>query len=91
MFERQGCPWCRAWDREVGPVYPKTPEGQRAPLRRVDVEAERPADLRQVADIRATPTFVVMEGGRETGRILGYPGDDMFWGLLDQIIAKLPR
>ena len=24
MFRRDGCPWCAKWDREIGPIYPKT-------------------------------------------------------------------
>lgn len=91
MFERQGCPYCAAWNREIAPIYPKTAEGQRFPLRRVDIHAERPEDLRPLGPIALTPTFVVLDQGREVGRIQGYPGDDMFWGLLDQIIAKLPQ
>lgn len=91
MFERQGCPWCRAWHREVGPAYPKTTEARLAPLRRVDVGGPRPADLKFLGPIRATPTFVVVHGGREYGRIEGYPGDDMFWGLLAPMVNRLPR
>lgn len=90
MFESPGCPWCEAWDEEVGVVYHKTEAGRRAPLRRVMIEAPRPADLAQVDGIVYTPTFVVIHDGREVGRILGYPGDNHFWGLLDMILADLP-
>ncbi len=38
MFERAGCPWCRNWDREIATIYPKTPEGAKAPLRRVSLD-----------------------------------------------------
>jgi len=90
MFESKGCAWCAAWDRDIAPVYPKTDEGNRLPLRRVDIDDARPDDLREFPAIRLTPTFVVLDQGREVGRIQGYPGDDMFWGLLDRIIARLP-
>lgn len=89
MFEEQGCVWCRRWDAEVGVAYPKTPEGRRAPLRRVDIHGPKPADIALTAPVRATPTFVLVENGREIGRITGYPGADFFWGLLEQILAKL--
>ncbi len=29
MYRREGCSWCLAWDREIGPIYGKTPVGQR--------------------------------------------------------------
>ena len=39
MFEQAGCAWCAAFDREIAPIYAKTDEGLRAPLRRVDIAA----------------------------------------------------
>ena len=90
MFEQAGCEWCAAWDRQIGPIYPKTAEGRRAPLRRVDLHADRPGDLRDIQAVRFTPTFVLIDGGREVGRIRGYPGEDFFWGLLGDLIGRLP-
>ena len=63
----------------------------RAPLRRVDITQEWPSDLDFVARERFTPTFVLIEDGREIDRLRGYPGDEFFWYLLDQMIAKLPQ
>ena len=89
MFESPTCDWCAAWEREVGVVYDKTEEGQRAPLRRVSLAEERPADLEGVSGVVYTPTFVLMENGAERGRILGYPGEANFWGLLGELISRL--
>jgi thioredoxin-related protein len=91
MFESAICEWCEAWNEEIGPIYPKTSEGRRAPLRRVDIYDERPADLRHIEGVRFTPTFVLIDDrGAEVGRINGYPGEDFFWGLLSELLAKLP-
>ena len=89
MFEEAGCSWCAVWDEEIAPIYPKTPEGKIAPLRRVDLHGSRPEDLRKLKGIRYTPTFVLVVGGQEIGRIQGYPGEDFFWGLLGKLIAQL--
>jgi thioredoxin-related protein len=89
MFEAAGCPYCARWNREVAPIYPKTVEGKRAPLRRVDIAAPRPADLAAIGGVVYTPTFVLMDGGREIGRIVGYGGDEIFWSLLTDLVAKL--
>ena len=35
-----------------------------------------------------TPTFLLMSDSREIGRIEGYPGEDFFWALLNQILDK---
>ncbi len=90
MIEEIGCWWCEKWDEEIGVMYHKTPEGRRAPLRRVDMHGPLPADLAFLNKGRYTPTFVLVDGGREIGRIRGYPGDDFFWGLLGQMLERLP-
>jgi len=87
MFERAGCVWCARWDRDVGAVYAQTPEGRMAPLRRVDVGAGRIDEPGLAAPVRYTPTFVLIDRGREIGRITGYIGDDAFWGLLGKMLA----
>lgn len=89
MFEDAGCVWCARFNAEIAPIYPKTDEGKRAPLRRLDSGAALPADLAFIARERLTPLFVLVDGGREVGRIRGYPGEDNFWGLLDVLMKKL--
>jgi alkylhydroperoxidase family enzyme len=89
MFEQAGCAWCEAFDREIAPVYGKTEEGLRAPLRRVDIDRQVPPDLGFIEVERLTPLFVLVDRGREIGRIRGYPGEDHFWGLLGVLMKKL--
>ena len=91
VFESEGCPYCVAWDREVGKIFHLTDEGRVLELRRVELEQERPADLRHIMGIRFTPTFVVLDGAREVGRIVGYIGQDQFWGLLGEILQTIKR
>ena len=90
MLEEAGCPWCDMWEEEVGVVYHKTPEGKRAPLRRLDIHKPLPAELKFLVKGRYTPTFVLIENGRDIGRIRGYPGEDFFWGLLGKLLERLP-
>lgn len=89
MFESPGCHWCAKWHAEVGQGYPKTEEGQRAPLRVVQISAAASAGVALVTPVTVTPTFVLVDGGRETGRIVGYPGADFFWGMFEQLLQKL--
>lgn len=90
MFELRGCQWCERWRREVGVAYPNTPEGRRAPLRTVDIQAA-PEGVRLASPVRFSPTFVLVDGsGREVGRIEGYPGADFFWGLYGNLLRRLP-
>ena len=89
MFEQAGCAWCEAFDRDIAPIYGKTEEGRRAPLRRLDVAQNLPPDLAFLDVERLTPLFVLVDRGREIGRIRGYPGEDHFWGLLGVLMKKL--
>ncbi|MBP1093984.1 thioredoxin-related protein [Bradyrhizobium japonicum] len=88
MFERAGCVWCARFNAEIAPIYGKTEESQTAPLRRVDLNRPPPADLAGIDPGAFTPTFVVVKGGREIGRIRGYPGDAFFFGLLNRILSS---
>ena len=89
MFEQAGCAWCEAFDSEIGSIYGKTDDGLRAPLRRVDIEQALPADLAFIEVERLTPLFVLVDQGREIGRIRGYGGREMFWTQLYMLIQKL--
>lgn len=88
MFHSATCEWCQAWEREVGVIYDKTVESRIAPLRRVDVHSRKAADVHTLEPIVYTPTFVLLRGDREVGRITGYPGEDHFWGLLGVLLDK---
>jgi hypothetical protein len=89
MFEQAGCVWCEVFNREIAPIYRKTEEGRRAPLRRLDIARRLPQDLAFLDVERLTPLFVLVDGGREIGRIRGYPGEDHFWGLLGGLMKNL--
>lgn len=90
MVEQSGCVFCERFDSEIAHIYPKTEEGMRAPLRRIDLGDGWPADLVNVATETLTPTFILVENGREVGRLRGYRGDEYFWFLLGELMAKLP-
>jgi thioredoxin-related protein len=90
MFKQPGCVHCLRWDREVGALYAKTDEARALPLRRVDIRSQGASGIALAMPVRYTPTFVVVDAGREVGRITGYSNDDAFWGLLGALAAKLP-
>jgi hypothetical protein len=90
MFEDPGCPWCRRWNAEIAPGYAQSPEGHRAPLRRVPIREPAKAGVGLARPVTATPTFVLIEAGREVGRLVGYSGSEFFYPLLDELLARLP-
>ncbi|WP_267177770.1 thioredoxin domain-containing protein [Sneathiella aquimaris] len=89
MFRERGCYWCEKWDEEIGPIYPKTSEGKTAPLKQRDIQDPIEEFITHNGIVHYTPTFVLVEGGREIGRITGYPGEDNFWWMLEELVKKL--
>lgn len=85
MVDEPGCQYCRKFDAEVGRSYPRTAEGQFAPLVRVRRKAP---ELRGLAPVIYTPTFILMRRGEELGRITGYPGAAYFYSELEEILSK---
>lgn len=97
MFERPGCAYCQRFDAEVAPIYERTDEGRRAPLRRMMIAGGLGAllgggeeGIALASPVRYAPTFVLVDGGREIGRITGYMNEEAFWGLLGAITRDLP-
>ncbi len=91
MFEQPGCAWCMRFNEEIAPAWPKTEQGKRAPLRRVNIHDDIPADLVEIPVERFTPTFVLVDDGREIARLRGYPGDQFFWAIVDEMLSKLDQ
>lgn len=89
MVEEPGCVWCERWNDEIAPIYHKTAEGKRAPLRRIDISRQSGEGGLKYR-VQYTPTFILLENGREIDRIEGYPGPDFFWGLIGRMLQKLP-
>lgn len=89
LVRQDGCHWCEHWESEIGVAYPKTREGVRAPLRRVNLR-DLPDDISFTSRPVFTPTFVLVHDGQELGRIEGYPGADFFWPMLVQLLDAHP-
>jgi len=90
MFEDATCVWCRRWHAEIAPSYPLSPEGQQAPLRRLHIRDQGLTGATLDKPVTATPTFVLVEDGREIGRLVGYAGRDFFYPLLGELLERLP-
>ncbi len=88
MAEEDGCVWCARWDAEISEIYPKTSEGQAAPLVRFDMHESPPDNITLTTRVRFSPTFILVSNGKEIDRIEGYPGEDFFWGLLGMMLDR---
>ncbi len=89
VIEQDFCPYCERFNREIALTYPKTSEGQRAPLRKLDLFEPWPSEYVNVTPANFTPTFILVHNGLEIDRITGYPGDEYFWFLIGEMLDKL--
>lgn len=91
MIEELGCPYCDLWKSQIGPIYPKTPEGRIAPLTMVMIHDPLEDGITLKSKPIYTPTFVLLNDGQEISRIEGYPGEDLFWWRVEMMLKALPE
>jgi hypothetical protein len=90
MFDRKGCPWCAKWHAEIGlKGYAASAAGKQAPLLVYEVGTPMPDGIKKLMPIPGTPTFVLVEDGKEIDRMVGYPGREIFFGKLMLMLDKL--
>jgi hypothetical protein len=79
MITSQHCPYCMAWERDVGRIYHKSPYADSLPLTRLEFGSALPEDIKISSDLRGTPTFLILENRIEIDRLVGYSDAEMFW------------
>jgi thioredoxin-related protein len=87
IYEHRDCVYCQLFRRDVLPRYQQALAAG-LPIRFVDIAEARKdrAGLRRKVD--TLPTVVLMLGGREIDRIVGYWGADNFFKLLAHLRAR---
>ena len=88
MVEKEGCVYCEAWDRNVGPGYAATNAGRAAPLMRVDIHGPYPDGLALARRPFVTPTFILLDGGSEVGRLEGHMTAPQFYPALSALLEQ---
>lgn len=83
------CGPCILFERQIGPIYPKTEEADRAPLRMIPYGKPAPVPYAFIGQPAVAPTFVLVEDGRELGRFEGYENDELFWMNLARLMQAL--
>lgn len=86
MIETPDCPYCKKWEREIGPGYRASDEGKIAPLVK---RMKGHPDVAGIRGVAYSPTFVLIDRGSEVGRIIGYAGADFFWGELQRLMSQV--
>jgi hypothetical protein len=86
------CGACKAFERDVGGIYDRTEEAERAPMVRIDIEAwpSHPLVECTEGEVIGTPTFILVDQCRELDRISGYSSDELFWLGMQRMLNGLP-
>ena len=88
MVTSDHCPFCRAWERDVGAIYDRSPYAPNMPLTRVETGAPLPDDIVLTGPVMGTPTFLIVSDGREIDRQRGYDDAEMFWWWLSDHVPE---
>lgn len=86
MVEQKICPFCKQFHQEVN--YSSTETGKLIPLRPIELTDPWPSDLKDIKHDMLTPTFILVEDGKELGRLRGYPGKEDFWALIKKLMDE---
>lgn len=90
VVEAPGCIYCHLFRRDVWPSYETSQRARSVPMRFLDLNAEAFATLDLDGPIESVPTVLVLQRGKEIGRIPGYVGPEFFFHSIDRLLAKAP-
>jgi thioredoxin-related protein len=86
VVEVENCVYCGLFRRNVAPTYKSSGRAKLVPMRFIDINAPDVDRLALNAPIDSVPTVLVVENGREVGRIAGYVGPEIFFHSLNQLL-----
>ena len=93
MAHNPACGICQKFIKEVAVDYNDSKIAEKLPLVIISVR-EQPEWFKQayrenrIKVIRGTPTFIIWNGRKELGRIIGYHSKDRFY---DRLLSFFPR
>ena len=88
MITSEYCPYCQAWERDVGAVFNKSPYAAKLPLTRVEIGSKMPNNIVLIKPIIGTPTFLIIRNGEEIDRQRGYQDEEIFYWWLSEHMAE---
>jgi hypothetical protein len=90
VVEAEGCSYCPILRRDVEPVYLASPSAQRAKMRFADINVVEGSALVLDSPIYIVPTVLVLQDGKETGRLSGYLGVEDFMRGVSHLLGRIP-
>lgn len=90
MFEHKGCVVCKKFKAEMLPKYLKSKFAKDMPIRSIigdDPDPYKGLELKGFPFIYS-PTFVLVQDGKELVRIQGFTGEKLFWQQMQNIYTN---
>lgn len=88
MVTSDHCPYCQAWELDVGKIYDESPYALSLPLTRVEIGSKIPGGVTLQKPVVGTPTFLIIYKGEEIDRQNGYSDAELFWWWLSEYAAE---
>ena len=88
MVTSDHCPFCQAWERDIGVLYEKSHYATSLPLTRVEIGSAMPEGVTLQSPVLGTPTFLIIHNDQEIDRERGYDNAEMFWWWLSDHAAE---
>ncbi len=86
VMEAPGCIYCGLFRRDVLPSYEASARAKDVPVRFLDINDMATSDLDLQSSVEIVPTFVLVKGNKEVGRIPGYVGPETFYRSINYLI-----
>lgn len=90
MFEHVGCVVCKKFKAEMLPKYLKSKFAKVMPIRSIvgdDPDPYKGLELKGFPFIYS-PTFILVQDGKELVRIQGFTGEKLFWQQMENLYAN---
>ncbi len=87
VMEAPGCNYCNVFRRDILPSYEVSERGKQLPVRFIDVNDVSKTGIELQSPIDILPTFVIVKGNRELGRIPGYMGQEDFFHSINYLLS----
>lgn len=86
VLEVDNCVYCDVFRRRMLAAYQASKQGQRAPIRFVNINDPDLGDLGLTQPVGIVPTFIMLENNQEIGRIPGLMGHQDFFRAIDYML-----
>lgn len=78
MFTTSICAYCAIFEKEIGEAYDSHELTKKAPLIRINLDEYGTGPYHLTKPLRYAPTFILMNNGKEVGRLTGHMDQFIF-------------